>query len=281
MPLIGDAQRLDVDGFNPCVFKHGDGWVMLYRRDQKGKVEPVRPDLRLAFLDSGMNPFNDQHWLSDAEDPRVFEYEDKLHCAYTNSPNDYRCGENVQMYCELTASLSPRCHVQIAYGESTEKNWGFFQARSGLCCVYGIDPHTVLELCGTGVVKQYRTLLPQRWRGGGFSGGPSPVLVEGLYYSFPHSWWKKHAFPDGTKLTRGRRFYYTSVYAFSAEAPYEVKRILPEPLLAPESEATRIRFPCGATLTDGKWLLSYGQANSQCWVMSLDHSELKNAMVDV
>ncbi len=278
MPLIGEPQHIGVNGFNPCVFKHERGWAVLYRRDRTKKRQ-FHPSIRLAFLDGDMKPYNDQHWLDDAEDPRLFKYKGALYCAYTNWPNDYRCAENVQMYCRLTAALRPEAHVRIQYGTPPEKNWTFFEGKHNLCCVYELNPHRVLVTRGDKVVGEHVSPWPgdpARPRG-----GTSPALVDDLYYSFYHTWFKKRVLPDGTKLPRASRFYYTGAYAFSPTPPYAVKRVLPAYLLGVESPETRIRFPLGAVLLGSTWLFSDGQANAQCWMTLVDHHELVNAMSNV
>ena len=80
--------------------------------------------------------------------------------------------------------------------------------------------------------------------------------------------------------------YFMGAYTFSAEAPFQITSITPDPIMAeefytPSSFNKRVIFPGGFVASDSKIYVAYGKDDREMWIATLDKDALKNAMVPI
>lgn len=160
-----------------------------------------------------------------------------------------------------------------------EKNWLFFLHEGRLHLLYKSKPWMVCAFGDTwDERKDYTYPEGVSWRWGDLRGGTPPVLVDGLYWTFPHS----------SLPWKGRyRRYYAGALAFDSKPPFKPRLITPEPLLiGSQNDVWMLRkppciFPCGSVYRDGKWLLSCGVNDIKAAWMEFPHKDLLPLMQEV
>jgi hypothetical protein len=147
-----------------------------------------------------------------------------------------------------------------------EKNWLWFFHEERLYMLYSADSHHIVVEFGESlcVVKENIT-RGVTWQWGAIHGGTPPVLYEGEYWTFFHSWLRE---PE----PYGRR-YFMGAYTFESKPPFRITRITGKPLLRSnladfwKKRNPLVVFPTGALLRDGQWLVTLGVNDLLCaWV---------------
>jgi predicted GH43/DUF377 family glycosyl hydrolase len=201
---------------------------------------------------------------SGVEDPRLFLYRGRLHCAFTGLEDDGPTRHIHQLVCRLGEDYRPaRVWFPRYQGrKGWEKNWQFFEYQGGLYSIYSIRPHVILRHRGqrAELAAQTTALLP--WTDCHLRGGAPPVRVGDEYYHFFHS----------MKETGGQYEYALGLYTFTARPPFAIRRVAAAPLLSageydrPAASNKLVVFPCGALLRAGCWVISYGYHDQECRV---------------
>ena len=75
-------------------------------------------------------------------------------------------------------------------------------------------------------------------------------------------------------------------YTFSAEPPFQVKRISPKPIVAEgfyscSNAEKRVIFPGGSIVSDDKIYVVYGKDDCEIWIATLDKNALMNSLIPV
>ena len=204
------------------------------------------------------------------EDPRFFVYKENLWLAYTDSLEVGIARLNDDMTTAESFYLErPWYHTR------PEKNWTFFEAEGRLFATYGIVPHKVLEVSVEDHTTKfvYETRFDHNWTRGDLRGGSSPVLHDGLLWSFFHSSVNIREESYGPI-----RQYFIGVYAFDPKPPFKPVYMSKVPLLAGEEEKIQhnrpsqhsVIFPCGAIRAACGWLVTFGENDCRCRMAFFD-----------
>lgn len=206
------------------------------------------------------------------QDPRLFVFQNKLHCSFISVEGR---NEVERQALGVLDSDYNMINVNVfTYGGRHEKNWMFFESGDVLRAVYTLHPHTVLTF--EDEIRSTVTEYACPWTLGDLHGGTPPVLVDGLLYSFIHSFMDKRLFGWG----RLWRVYYTGAYAFEPKYPFRVRYMTPAPFLFGDA-VEPIQFLCGAILCSGDWHLTYGANDERAVFCRINHHDLMHAMEQV
>lgn len=213
------------------------------------------------------------------EDPRLFVYKDELHVAYTAVEYKTELIANVG-YAKLKEEAPGSWIVENDYlpefpkRNKWEKNWGFFESLGKLWAVYDAEHHTILSIDGNRADLAYHydgpTIPPNGY--GSARGGASPQFWRGKFYSFIH-------------FRKAPKGYALGCYTFESQPPFNPISYLPYPLLTPNKEqctnehASEVVYPCGASLINWRWVISYGAYDRDSRVTSFDVNELETGLV--
>lgn len=160
----------------------------------------------------------------------------------------------------------------------TEKNWQFFYVGQRLHFVHWISPdHVVCELERDSVQSVHVTKMPFMWPYGRPCGGTPPVEVDGLYWSFFHSF---------QLFTQNHRRYFAGAYAFDTKPPYTIRRFSRIPFLAGTKAHPvslwhhLVVFPTGAIFDPEtrEWLMTMGVNDCRNAWIRIPHSELERTL---
>lgn len=196
------------------------------------------------------------------EDPRLFLFNGRLHCAFTGLERDAPPRTLHQMVCRLDdqGRVEEVWLPEYAGRVDCEKNWQFFEHEGELYSVYTVAPHVVLRHRDRRAEKVARTLFPSPWAGYHLRGGAPPVRVGNEFYHFFH-----------TRCdVGGRSEYAIGVYTFAVGPPFTVQRVTRGPILLPDDhdrpagQVLSVVFPCGVMLRRDQWVLSYGYHDREC-----------------
>lgn len=157
------------------------------------------------------------------------------------------------------------------------KNWSFFDHDGELYCVYSFTPCRILKIEGGAASVAFETAAALSWPGGEIRGGAAPVRVGDELWCFTHD----HT-AVGPWLT-----YRTGLVALDGKPPFAIRRIIPEPILFPET-ATKpnahyasVVFPCGAVRRGDEWVVAVGAHDHWCELHRFSHRDLDARLVTV
>ena len=267
------------DHFNCSLIAHG-GRLLLASR-----VGEIAPRICLSELDRDFQPA--RTWPLDfvhpraergVEDPRLFLFRDRLHCAFTgiDSPSE------PHPLHQMIARIGDDGHVekvvfpQYADRSRLEKNWQFFEVDGELQSVYSIQPHVILKHRGQRVVRAARTDARLPRSGGHLRGGAPPVRCGDEYYCFFHA----------TKEAKGQFVYAMGVYTFAAASPFAIRRYARPFFAAADHDRTpgynkSVVFPCGALRREDAWIISYGYHDRECRIAIFDAADIERILKPV
>lgn len=273
---------------NPSICEHRGRLFMAYRLHwQHSRIvlcELVEtwpgggwPKYRIAWQRELDIPAS-EHNAEAQEDPRLFVFRDQLHVAYTGTYHGPRLVHYAAVcYARLTddgqveADFAPRFEGQ----QSREKNWSFFEHAGELYAVYWIGPRRrILQVDGqqAELIHDYEAAWP--FDGGEQRGGASPVLWKGEWYSFFH----------GVAGEGRERVYTAGLYTFEDRPPFRPARSVQQPLLVPQpadkplESVPHVVYPSGAICRNNQWILSLGNYDHWCELVSLDWNHVELAL---
>jgi predicted GH43/DUF377 family glycosyl hydrolase len=243
--LFGDSPR----NYNASIVEFGGRRLMAYRShrmDQKGRCA-----IAMCEVDEKWEGTRN-HWIElpmtadeHHEDPRLFIYNGHLHLAYTETrfrhPEPYTCRMAYARLVQKRRRWSAEAVWFPSYGKnngnSTEKNWQFFEHEGRLYVIYGSQPHVVLEVDGD-VVRSVQTDPGEvLWPWGEVRGGTPPVLMpSGEFLTIFHS---SLPYPVEPHWRR----YYAGAYTFEAKAPFRITAVSQSPILGGSGEDGHIADP--------------------------------------
>lgn len=291
---------------NPSIVEFGENYLLTFRWSPRHWDEPWVSYIGIVVLDKSLNQITkpqilDTRLYSNAtppqsEDARIISVAGKTYLLYNDNmkvtfPNHW---ERRDMYAtellyqegEFILAEPLRLRHSTKYRDRPwQKNWVPFEWHDKLLLSYEINPHEVImPNLDTGVCYPlFDSHKNINWPYGGLRGGTPAVLVDGEYLAFFHS--------GEIKRTSASEFhelwhYFMGAYTFEAEPPFEMTKISPEPINAPEFYtysyySKRVIYP-GGFVVDGPDLhLAYGKDDCEVWVATIDLEELKNSLVPV
>lgn len=286
-PLRFDQHNLcpDVPGlrFNSSLIEWRDGYALAFRTGWRGSeiyvatldqnLKPTGYSRKLELLDKRYK----KHCGWGREDPRLFLLNGHLHIWWigVRGPN----GPTSVLYARLAADFRVEdvFYPDIPNRRPWEKNHAYFQHGHDLFAVYSIAPHRILRIDGNRAEWAYETATQAPWHGGELRGGASPVRVGDEYWHFFH----------GRAPHRGKTAYNVGLYTFAARPPFQVLRIIPQPILwadhatKPPDQYVSAVFPCGAVRRGDEWLVSMGVHDRWTEIHSFAHADLERQLVEV
>ena len=273
---------------NPSICEHRGRLYMAYRLHwQQSRIVLCElqetwpggawPKYRIAWQRELDIP-SSEHNAEAQEDPRLFVFRGQLHVAYTGTYHGPRLVHHAAVcYARLTddgqveADFSPRFEGQ----QPREKNWSFFEHDGELHAVYWIGPRRrILRIDGrcAELIHDYEAAWP--FDGGEQRGGAPPVLWKGEWYSFFH----------GVAGEGPERVYTAGLYTFEDRPPFRPARFVQQPLLVPRpadkplESVPHVVYPSGAICRHNQWVLSIGNYDHWCELVSLDWNYVELAL---
>lgn len=294
IPLPLSVQRIDSaalklgrvgEAFNSSLFRFKGRLLLCYRTGWSGAR------LHVAELDKDMTPkkvttlngLGHPRATVGQEDPRLFEYQGRLHVSFTGVE---RSGGGVVtnvLYARLTDDFRiEEVFAPNYFGRrSWEKNWVFFEWEGMLLAVYSIAPHVILHIRGNQAYPLAETNTAFPWSGGTLRGGCPPVRVGDTFYHWFHG---RHG-AEGDEQHKWHHSKYTiGLYTFPARYPFAIERMTPDPILIADYETLpddqkrsgnpAVVFPAGAILERGQWSISMGVHDRWTDVAKWDAAEV-------
>ena len=285
--------------FNPAVLRMKDGRVILFARRCRNKRQAEGDQYRglwteendiVAFeLNNEMRAVNKsilalptQYPNENFEDPRVVVFGEHigLSCCSFVPMTSYAhqtlflLNQNLNHVGRFDP-LFGKNYAQAGINEGHEKNWLWFVNKGSPHMVYSANPHTVVRFDGR-LEKQevYQTFeFNPLWKFGEVRGGSTPILVDGLYWTFFHS---------SLPWVGGKRRYYMGAYAFQPEAPFRIVRMTTMPLLSGSNKKhwwpglPAVVFPCGAFFDTNTlcFTVVYGVNDVACGYIKIPFTDL-------
>lgn len=209
------------------------------------------------------------------EDARLFRFRGKWHISFTGY-------EASDIFCTvLVAEIDPWPDVQSVWVPEysgrikQEKNWVFFEHAGELFCVYKVgSPHRVFHVSGRKLGQEFSVDWKQPEGFGELRGGASPVLHNGEWYHWFHTFY------------RGRQTVYSAgLYTFEDKPPFRPLRAIKTPIavgglsqISKEGFRKSVYYPCGAAIKNGRWHISAGEHDSGCTVAAFDAKEIEKEL---
>lgn len=259
--------------FNTSVIEYENQLVYFSR---KGVWDP-----KVGFFESSVSCLKDDILIDSLdlkifhneqiEDPRAFIFDDKIHlgCAVFNY-------ETVtQRIYQLNRDLSFNSVVshKIPHLQKWEKNWTYFANKDNrLLCLYSLDPFCIIDAFTGEIVKKYN--FSWNWKWGDVRGGTTPILINGMYYTFFHS----HV------LQNNIRIYYVGVTMFDSDT-LEIKKVSKLPMFRGDKNFGTLKgyphgdfviFPMGSVYKDNEFLISCGINDHKTGILTFTMDYLEN-----
>lgn len=165
-----------------------------------------------------------------------------------------------------------------------EKNWQFFFSKKQLFAFYSFYPESTLLKIDqhTGeILKVKKSVYKRQIENFGFlSGGTSPVLINGRYYSFLHS------FTEEVVLNKYYRRYHISVATFNSYNPFQIQKISTTPIFTAQDESSFpdcgfVIFPGSAQYHDNSWFLCCGKNDKEVVTLNFSSEFIEVSLKDV
>lgn len=290
------------DFFNSSIIKFKNKLLMAYRVVQKHDswINLIKLDKNLKLKGKSLTldiPHRISKGAHKIEDPRLFTWLDTLYCQFGNhyKPNpcsniglallsdkyevsnviypNYGGNTNKAIVTPHTFKHPKGYFQSIIPGSTVEKNWGFFEYKSKLYCIYRLNPLEIMECnfegdCHLVHKSEYTITFPDF-----ISGGTPPVKVGEKYCGFYHSF----------TFVKDVRTYYLGYYEIMPN-PWKVKTLTKGILYGDKFTKGcphKVVFPCGAILEDNIWTVSYGYNDKFCKFLKISVEELDKYTISI
>lgn len=306
----------------PSFLKDGDGFFLTFRHDQKEKKRvfgiqtPFRQkipfgSLRMPFktfissvrLDKNFkaisSPIRIETGSDFSEDPRVFQMEEQVYITYNDIASNDIESRTIHLAKLDKATLKIENHVDLDLGlQQVEKNWAPFvrkeEGEEKLYWGYCFNPHVIFKMNDPTKNELVHLLKPNHvavqpmpWKKslGIVRGGTPPILVDGEYLAFFHSFFKQN----------GKIWYVMGAYTFESSPPFRVTACSPFPIQFKGIYNTRKKntaysrkpsvFPAGLILDqeEGRDVLHLALGENDCGikVVTFDKEALLKSLVAI
>lgn len=291
--------------FNPGIVRYKNSVLMSFRlRDERG-ISTFQ--MGLVWLDDNLKPIGTPQVLDipkkfpnspeKYQDPRLITVGEKLYIVFSNMIDETFNGREIRrmFFSEVLHDgqtftvLPPQCLCNFE-GESPqrwEKNWNPFAYKDHLLFAYELLPHRIFY-SHEGKCELFATSTGEITWNWGTLRGSTPALLEGdEYLSFFHSC---KNLPTVQSKGKNITHYFIGAYTYSAEPPFQITKISPEPIMAknfyngpPQNtwKPLRVVFPCGHITEGNSIYLAYGRQDHECWIAKIDKQGLLNSLVPV
>jgi len=292
--------------YNPSLIEYGEGYLLTFRYNPDFYGQPWTSYIGVVLLNRELDPVSEPQLLntrskssktpSQAEDARIFSYRGKTMLIYNdnidvNRPSywDRRDMFIAELRCQDGLfSLSPPLklvHQEKYPSVLWQKNWVPFEWNKTLFISYSVNPHEVLypNLMNGECYRCYESEARLDWDLGHLKLSSPPILVDGEYLAFFHSW---KVVSSEASWGYDLYHYFIGAYTFSANPPFKMTRYTPDPIVAEGfytqgSYIKRVIFPGTFALSGNKLLLPYGKDDSEIWIATFDLKALKDALKEI
>ncbi len=291
--------------FNPSLIKIDRGLLLSFRYSPD-PLQPWISYIGVVLLNDDLQQIGEPELLktraafsythSQAEDARLFVYKGKLHILYndnldTTNPSSLQRRDMFMAkltYAKGRYALSAPVKIfhHTKYAKVFwQKNWVPFEWNDTLLFSYMLNPHEVLypDFEDGTCVTISESADPLKWNWGTLRGGTPALLVDGEYLAFFHSSMQAiSAASEGNMMLH----YYMGAYAFSANPPFEIKRISSAPIIGKgfytvSSCEKRVIFPGGFVIKGSSIYVAYGKDDCEMWIATISKDKLKKSMQSV
>lgn len=307
--FVLETKQIQIPGyptaFNPSIIRLYDSILMSFR--VRDPITLSTHQIGFVWLDKDFNvaskpqlldtSFYNPYLVKRLQDPRLIVVHGKIYMIYNNVIGPLSLEIRRMMVAELHL-LHGKFHVHSETvltdfeGEGRyprEKNWVPFVYEDSLLLGYTIVPHKVfLPLLGSNKCETISTSKGNiQWEWGDLRGGTQAHLVDDQYLGFYHSskdLYSAHS-PDA-KIAH----YFIGAYTFSSQPPFEITRVSPEPIVAPDFyhgpeyktwKPLKVVFPGGFIFDENNIWIAYGKQDHEIWIVKLDKKGLYDSLIPV
>jgi predicted GH43/DUF377 family glycosyl hydrolase len=259
---------------------------------------PISTPKILKIVEKNPSPF------SYTQDPRLIIVNNRLYMIYNNFIKTEKMNEPMRemfiaelhyedgsFFIQDSRHLNLPHDIDYSFGphepnKRWEKNWVPFNYNENLLLARTIIPHQIVQPLPTGecIIKSL-SFSYFDWAWGQLRGG-TPALLDGdEYVSFFHS-----SKIMATVHSQGKKVqhYFMGAYTFSAQPPFELKRISPVPIVGknfyhgpnyPTWKPLHVVFPMGILADENYFWVTYGRQDFEIWVVKIDKKGLYQSLV--
>jgi predicted GH43/DUF377 family glycosyl hydrolase len=308
--VVVATKRIHLDDFpdawNPSMIKIDKGFLLIFRYTPDQDSQPWLSYIGIVILDDLFQPISKPQLLttrlknsitpSQCEDARIFLYQDRIFLIYNDnveviSPTIWQRRDmfiSELFYRDDRFTLSSPLkliHEEKYHSVLWQKNWTPFEKDGSLLITYSINPHEILypNLATGTCYSAYETRAEIQWDFGTLRGSTPPLLVDGEYLAFFHS-----GIITSSPSSWGVNVwhYFMGAYTFSAEAPFEITKMSPLPIMdeefyTPSDYFKRVIFPGGFIVSGSSIYVAYGKDDREMWIATLNKDELMKSLVPV
>lgn len=305
--VISSTFRIPLDeypgAFNPSIVKINEGYILTFRYLPEPKEKPWVSYIGAALLnhdfkriDSGELldiRFNNLHTPSQAEDARIFKYQDGYYFTYNDNPDvtntsskdrrDIYIAQLSYHNGHFTASPPVKLIHPYMYEKRTwEKNWMPFVWNDTLFLSYSLHPHEILHAnLETGeCLPIFSTNSTSKWKWGEMRGSTPALLEDEEYLAFFHS---GKEIISGATNNKKMWHYYIGAYTFSATPPFNISKISTLPIneksfYVNSDNPKRVIYPGGFVVSGKNIYLAYGKDDIEIWIAVINKDKLMNSL---
>lgn len=308
--IVNKTFKIDVspfdEAFNPSLCKLGNEYVLTFRYLPEPNTQPWISYVGIMLLDDAFNPLSAPELLdlrqrnatapSQTEDARIFTYNDQLYIIYNDnrdvtnpSAEQHRemfIAEVIYNNDHFTASDPVKLmHSENYDTHKWEKNWTPFVYQDNLLLYYSIGPNQVLDLNWESEICRplFTSLAKVNWSWGTIRGGTPAQMVDGEYLAFFHS--SQHI-KSNASTDAPRWHYFMGAYTFSAQPPFDIKKISQEPIngenfYIKSNQPKRVIYPGGYAISGDTVYVAYGKDDHEVWIASMSKAKLMQSLKPV
>jgi predicted GH43/DUF377 family glycosyl hydrolase len=313
-PFVLKTQQIKIPGFdhafNPGIVRWNDKLLLCFRFIPDAK-QTFHSHIGLVWLNDDFSIIStpeilhlqaSSHVPERIDDARLIVVAGKLYLVYSNNIDEKVSRGGFRMFiAELRQDVHGKFFAytseRLSYfsGESQalrEKNWVPFDCQGKLLLAYSITPHLIFApLLDGSEACEMISLSSQNsnaWNWGTLRGGTPAMKIGEDYLSFFHSSVKMASVHSDAKETM---HYFMGAYTFSAEPPFALKYISPEPIFGknfyqgakykPYWGSVNVVFPCGFVFNDNYIWVTYGRQDHEVWLVKIDRKGLFASMIPI
>lgn len=288
--------------FNPSIVRWNGNIFMTFRTRTADMVSDFK--IGCVWLNESFEPISvpqilqfrneNPDCLDQRQDPRLIVINDELYIIFSNFIKienlvTRRMFIGKMQYADGAFFVeSPVCvHPFENWTARWEKNWVPFEYDNALRLAYSIVPHKIFtpSLESGACTTLSSSLTPVQWKFGELRGGTPALKVGNEYLAFFHSSKDFYStLSDNKKISH----YLMGAYTFSAEPPFELKRISPQPIVHETFyhgpmyntwKPLRVVFAMGYIIDGNDIWVSYGRQDFEMWVARIDAQKLFDSLV--
>jgi predicted GH43/DUF377 family glycosyl hydrolase len=304
--------------FNPTILRWNGSLLLCFRTRHPNTK--MTHQIGMMWLDEDFNRLSAPTLLelrgehssypSMEQDPRLIAVGDRIYIVYSNILEKTADKEYSSLDKNISDPMIRRVFVaELHYDGETffitdpepllsyerehkmrwEKNWVPFDYHGELMLAYSLTPHRILHpVLGTNSCETVAITEGNiSWSWGVLRGGTPALKVGDQYLSFFHS--SKNI---ATLHSQGKaiQHYFMGAYTFSAEPPFQITAISPEPIVGKHFyhgkayktwKPLHVVFPCGFVFDEHHFWVTYGRQDHEIWIAKIDRKQLLDSLTPI